>query len=148
MARFELPANGPAREKDIPTDERSVVTDAEDLLHRKFANATSAEEFCATWLALQCRKISGIAAGVLLLGSPKEGQPYTPIAFWPDRQFNLKHLADVAERALTERRGLTIKRQSGPGDSSPVRYHIAYPLQDAGQVYGIIALEAESRPQE
>ena len=148
MDRFELPVNGPAREKDIPTHERRVVADAEDVLWQKFGNATSAEEFYGTWLALQCRKIDGIAAGVLLLGSPKEGQPYAPVAFWPDRQFDSKHLADVAERALTERRGLTIKRQNGPDRSSPPRYHIAYPLQVAGQVYGIIALDADSRPQE
>src|SRR4030095_14183446 len=146
MDRFEFSANGSAREKDFASHERAAA-DGEDLLWQKFRNTTSVEEFCGTWLALLCRKINGIAAGMVLLGAPKGGPPYVPAAVWPDRRFDSKHLAEVAERALTERRGLSIKRSAPDGSSSP-RYDIAYPLQVAGRVYGIVALDVDSRPQE
>ena len=67
---------------------------------RQFAEATTQEAFCSSWLSLQCSIVSGVAGGVVLLGSPEEGRPYAPVAFWPDRQRDLKHLAEVAERAL------------------------------------------------
>jgi len=144
MDRSNLSENGSGREKDLTTHERAAADD-EDLLWQNFRNPTTVEEFCGNWLALLCRKINGIAAGIVLLGAPKGGPPYAPVAVWPNKRFDSKHLAEVAERALTERRGLSIKR-SGPDGSA--RYDIAYPLQIAGQIYGIVALDADSRPQE
>src|SRR5262245_52047112 len=136
MDRSELSENGSER----------AAADDEDLLWQKFRNPTKVEEFCGTWLALLCRRINGINAGIVLLGASKGGPPYTPVAVWPNKRFDSKHLAEAAERALTERRGLSIKR-SGPDGSAP-RHDIAYPLQITGQIYGIVALDADSRPQE
>ncbi len=142
MDRSELSENG--SEKDFTTHERAAADD-EDLLWQKFRNPSTVEEFCANWLALLCRKINGIAAGIVLLGAPKGGPPYAPVAVWPNKRFDSKHLAEVAEQSLTERRGLSIKRSSPDGST---RYDIAYPLQIAGQIYGIVVLDADSRPQE
>src|SRR4051812_36894840 len=90
------------------TPDRLSLSDSQDSLWRKFGGAASVEEFCSSWLALQCRMIRGIAAGVVLLGTPEEKRPFAPIAFWPNNQENLKYLSEAAERAVTERRGLVI----------------------------------------
>ena len=116
---------------------------------RQFAEATTREAFCTSWLALQCRVVSGVAGGVVLLGSPDEGRPFAPVGFWPDRQHDLKHLAEVAERALAERRGLILKRpsQSENGHPSRPRYDVAYPIQVNQKVHGVVALDIDPRPE-
>src|SRR5262249_46713914 len=139
MARFESTTDPSLREKESAGRERSAIAEDADALWRKFGSATSVEDFCTTWLALQCGKIQGVAGGVVLLGAPDEGRPYAPVAFWPDRRQDLRRLAEVAERALTERRGLVIRRQVDSAPSSPPRYDIAYPVQAAGQIYGVVA---------
>ncbi len=114
---------------------------------RQFAEAATQEAFCSSWLSLQCSQIDGVAGAVVLLGSPDEGRPFTPIAFWPDRQRDLKHLAEVAERALAERRGLILKRPSPNGNGKGPRYDVAYPIQANHRPYGVVALDIDSRPE-
>jgi hypothetical protein len=125
----------------------SVQTDG--AAWRQFAEAATQETFCASWLSLQCRMINGVAGGVVLLGAPAVGRPYSPVAFWPDRQRDLKHLAEVAERALTERRGLILRRvaQNGNGDAGPTRFDVAYPIQANLRIYGVVALDIDPRPE-
>src|SRR5262245_39561253 len=91
--------------------------DEQDPLWRQFNAATSPEVFCNAWLALHCRSIQGVAGGVVLLGSPEENRPFAPVAFWPDKRQNLRYLAQVAERALNERRGIMARRQHENGSS-------------------------------
>jgi hypothetical protein len=92
--------------------------------------------------------VSGVAGGVVLLGAPAEGRPYAPVAFWPDRQRNLKHLAEVAERALSERRGLILKRsENGNGSDGRIHFDVAYPIQANHRLYGVVALDIDSRPE-
>jgi multidrug efflux pump subunit AcrA (membrane-fusion protein) len=114
---------------------------------RQFAEAATQEAFCSSWLALQCGQIDGVAGAVVLLGSPDEGRPFTPVAFWPDRQHDLKHLAAVAERALTERRGLVLKRPSPNGNGKGPRYDVAYPIQANRRLYGVVVLDVDPRPE-
>lgn len=129
-------------------DHDQAATDGgEDLLWQRFRNTATVEDFCSTWLALQCRKLDGIAGGVVLLGAPGGGPPFGPVAFWPDRRLDVNHLIAASERAVAERRGVSIKRSDANG-SSDLRYDLAYPLQASGQIYGVVALEAESLPQE
>src|SRR5215510_5725191 len=103
--------------------------DEQDPLWRQFAAATSQEVFCSTWLALHCRSVQGVTGGVVLLGSPEENRPFAPVAFWPDKRQNLRHLAEVAERALNDRRGVILKRQHPANGTSQTRYDIAHPFQ-------------------
>jgi RND family efflux transporter MFP subunit len=141
MTPSEPATNDPVRSNDVSGDD-------EDVLWRKFGAATSVEGFCSTWLALQCRKIRGVAAGMLVLGSPEQDRAFAPVAFWPGKDPDLKRLAEVAERALKERRGVVIPRRREGDGSSQTRYDIAYPIQVSGQLYGVVALDADSRPQE
>ena len=121
--------------------------DEQDPLWKQFGNATSQEVFCNAWLALHCRSTQGVSGGVVLLGSPEEGRPFTPTAFWPDKRQNLKYLAQVAERALNERRGVMLRREPENG-STQIRCDIAYPFQTKGRLYGVVALDIEDRPAE
>ncbi|HLN88418.1 MAG TPA: HlyD family efflux transporter periplasmic adaptor subunit [Candidatus Limnocylindrales bacterium] len=114
---------------------------------RQFAEAATQEAFCSSWLSLQCSQIGGVGGAVVLLGSPDEGRPFTPVAFWPDRQRDLKHLAEVAERALHERRGLIVKRSSPNGNGKGSRYDVAYPIQANHKPYAVVALDIDSRPE-
>jgi RND family efflux transporter MFP subunit len=84
---------------------------------------------------------------VVLLGSPEENRPFAPVAFWPDKRQNLRYLAQVAERALNERRGIMTKRQHENG-STHTRYDIAYPFLKNGRVYGVVALDVDSQTPE
>jgi len=121
---------------------------ADSASWRQFAEATTQESFCTSWLSLQCRMVAGVAGGVVLLGAPAEGRPYTPVAFWPDRQRNLKHLAEVAERALAERRGLILKRSdNGNGAGGRTHFDVAYPIQTHQRLYGVVALDIDPRPE-
>jgi RND family efflux transporter MFP subunit len=122
--------------------------DSLDTLWRRFGRARSEKEFCISWLALQCRTIPGVAAGVVLLGAPEEDRPYVLAASWPEGPGDFKHLAEVAERALKERRGLALKSPQGESETSHPRYNIAYPVHVAGHVYGVVALDIESRAED
>jgi len=121
--------------------------DANQAGWRQFAEAATQEAFCSSWLSLQCSQIDGVGGAVVLLGSPDEGRPFTPVAFWPDRQHDLKHLAAVAERALAERRGLILKRPSPNGNGKGPRYDVAYPIQASRRLYGVVALDLDPRPE-
>jgi multidrug resistance efflux pump len=57
----------------------------------------------------------------------------------------VKHLAEVAERALAERQGLVIKRDPEPGESDRERFDVAYPIQIQGQPHGVVAIDITAR---
>jgi RND family efflux transporter MFP subunit len=149
MARVEPSRGDRLSEEGLETGERSRFFGREQALWERFAKATTPETYCASWLALQCAMVKGVSAGVVLLGAAAENQPFTPVAFWPNAQHNLKHLAEVAERALQERRCLILKRtaQSDSGAASRERYDIAYPITVANRICAVVALDVDPRPQ-
>ena len=126
-------------------ESRSTLT--LDQLWQQFGRTSSEKAFCSTWLALQCRSIDGVAGGVVLLGAPDEEQAYVLVASWPEDRSSFKHLSEVAERALKERRGLVLGREGGEEGSSRSRIDIAYPIQVSGQIYGVVALDVDPRPE-
>jgi len=137
MGRSESPASRP-----LP--ERNRASHA--AYWRRLAAASSVEEFCAAWLALQCGQLCGIGAAAVLVGAPEEGRPYAPVAVWPDKQGGLQRFAEAAQRAINERRGVVISRESAGDGSSRSCYDIAYPVHVAGRVQAVVVLEADSRP--
>lgn len=121
--------------------------DLEKVLWRQFAEASSPEAFYRSWLAVQLRLIRGVLGGVIVLGPPDAG-PYTPAAFWPEGQGVSRFLADVTERALTERRGLVVPaEEDAEGAVAGPRLSVAYPVHVAGRLHGVVALEIRSRPE-
>jgi multidrug resistance efflux pump len=125
------------------TEKKSVGSrkaDPDQDLWGQFAEATTAKSFCQIWLSLQCRKLKYIRSGMVLLGSPDHG-PFTPAAVWPNLNFDVRHLATAAERALKERRGLLIKIDSTSENNMQEGYHLAYPIELSGKIHGVVVLE-------
>jgi RND family efflux transporter MFP subunit len=127
----------------------SSGSDAESLLWRQFAEATTPKAFCQSWLPLQCRMLKGVRCAMALLG-PADRGPFTPVAVWPDSRINMNHLTGAAERALKERRGLLLEGDSTPVDenSFPQSYHVAYPVEVSGKLHGVVVLEVEQYPRD
>lgn len=109
-----------------------------------FVESTNANDFCWNWLAIQCTSMQGVDAGMVLLGTPEKGS-YSPAALWPDQGHDLQHLVPIAERALSDRQGV-VAAHHGPEGQPPRRYHIAYPVDISGKVYGVVVLEVSDRP--
>src|SRR5687767_5913195 len=109
-------------------------------LWRRFSEAENDAGFCATWLALQCPTIASAARAVVVLGAPDTG-PYAPVAFWPSAHERSPQLAEIAERALAERRGVLTRHAQDGNVSGAFPNAIAYPLQVDGHLYGVVALE-------
>jgi RND family efflux transporter MFP subunit len=122
-------------------------SDAESLLWRQFAEATTPKAFCQSWLPLQCRMLKGVRCAMALLG-PADRGPFTPVALWPDSRISMNHLTGAAERALKERRGLLLEGDSTPVEenSFPQSYHVAYPVEVTGKLHGVVVLEVEQNP--
>lgn len=131
-----------------PSQREPADTAAERALWAQFAEAASAETFCRSWLALQCRMIDGVSGALVLLGPPDRG-PFSPIAVWPNPRRNMKYLTAAAERALSERRGLLLRREPGGDPEAPphLHYHVAYPVEVGGRLHGVVVLEVGSRPE-
>ena len=121
----------------------------DEVLWREFSEAATADAFYRVWLALQCRLVPDVGSGVVVVASPTTGR-FVPAAFWPDGRRAAAHLAEVVERALTERRGIVLRRD-GDGDHSASdreRYDVAYPIQtENGKVSSVVALGIAPRPE-
>ena len=114
----------------------------DEALWHAFAAAAGDAQFCQAWLALLCRQLPQVSAAVVLLQAP-EANTFLPAAVWPDAKRDLSFLSKVAERALTEGRGV-LDRPETPGAST---IHVAYPAQVGGRMVGAVVLEAAHRPE-
>lgn len=119
-------------------EDRYVVEDEADAW-RAFAAPRSEGDFYEAWLALLCQQLPDISAGVVLLLST-EANTFLPAAVWPATPRDLSFLGAVAERALTERRGVMQRPES-----LNATVHIAYPLEVSERMLGAVVLEATDR---
>lgn len=126
------------------------VTYLEPALWKNITEAETEEEFCQSWLGLQCRIISGTSGGIVVLGEPEKG-PYAPVAAWPQGLRGRKHFTKIIEEVLKQRKGVVLKN-SKEGDfdlsSSDENFHIAYPIKVDDTLHGVTALEISSRTNE
>jgi|APFre7841882724_1041349.scaffolds.fasta_scaffold07832_3 RND family efflux transporter MFP subunit len=113
----------------------------ESALWAVLAGASGAEEFCQSWLAIQCRLIPGVTGGVVLLQAGSDSR-YMPVAVWPDVRKDMSYLTQVAQRSLMERRGLV---QPAAGDGGG--YHVAYPVEALGTLHGVVVIDVATRPE-
>ena len=134
------------------SESRGVLDPAESTsdsaIWRDFAEAASPEAFYRGWLAIQCRMIPGVGIGVIF-AAPSPGARFAPTASWPEGRRTPAHLGEAAEQALTERRGIVLKREAGDDSATPGRdrYDVAYPIQADGNLYGVVALDIAPRPE-
>ena len=133
---FSTPST-PEQKKEV-TGNWSLEQDSD--VWRTFAAPRSDSEFCQAWLALLCRQLPGIKAGVVLYQSA-EANTFVPVAVWPDVTRDLSFLSKVAERALTEKRGVVHRSDDNP--DSPL--HVAYPIEIAQRMLGSVVLDTTPR---
>ena len=117
-----------------------------DQVWRQFGAAATPEEFCRSWLALQCRIIADVNDGVVVLQQPGS-ESFAPLAFWPDERRDRSHLAEVTERALRDGRGVVQPREDSTASAVPARphYQLAYPIRLDNQIRGVVGLDVAWR---
>jgi len=106
------------------------------------AGTDDAQQFCQSWLAIQCRLIPAVEGGLVLLLIESEGS-YAPAAVWPDVRRDMSYLTHAAQRALVEQRGLVIPASAAnaAGDG----FHVAYPIEAVGKLRGVVVLDVAPR---
>lgn len=130
--------SSPSEETNKESGSWTLEPDAD--VWRTLASPRSDAEFCQAWLALLCRQLPGVKAGIVLYQSA-EANTFVPVAVWPDVTRELSFLGKVAERALTEARGVVHR----PDNSADSIVHVAYPIEVSQRVLGSVVLEATSR---
>jgi RND family efflux transporter MFP subunit len=123
----------------VSTAAQADVTQ-EHSLWTSFAEASTVEAFCQSWLALQCRLMGGVRAGMVFLG-PADRGPFRPVATWPEGRRGLKHLTKTADRTLADRRRLVLRGEPAEGEAENGHYEIGYPIEARGSLYGATVLE-------
>jgi RND family efflux transporter MFP subunit len=102
----------------------------------RLSGAASNEEFFAAWLAVAGNALAA-DRGVLVARSG-DSERFAPAAFYPEGQPCGPFLADAAERALYDRRPLTL--------ADGGRLGVAYPVQVQGRMEAIAAFEWDRAP--
>ena len=95
------------------------------------------ETFFASWLALQCSRITACRQGVLALAEGVDRQ-YLPVAAWPETGQDSERLADILEQTLSEQEGLLVALEAADGSAS---YGLAYPIIVEDECVGAVAVE-------
>lgn len=126
----------------------AVERDRESALWSQLPASASDENYCDSWLSLQCETIGDVSAGLVLLGAADYG-PYRPAAHWPKGQDNQQQFTATSTQALQERAALIVQRtaRADPGGSLQQWYEVAYPIVVANRLYGVVVLKVSARPQ-
>ena len=115
----------------------------EGSLWSVLAAATDAQQFCQSWLAIQCRLIPAVEGGLVLLLVESDGS-FSAAAVWPDVRRDMSYLTAAAQRALSESRGLVLPIIP-ENATHPAAFHIAYPIEAAGKLRGVVVLHVSPR---
>lgn len=134
------------------TLERAPVADlaarrAYEEAWRQFAQQQSVEEFCGSWLVIQCHAIGGVSDGVVVLQKPGT-KSFAPVAFYPENPRDRAHLARVSERALKEGQGVVQPGEPvGESDAQGSSYQLAYPVRLDGEIRCVVGVDIAWRPE-
>ena len=108
-----------------------------------FAAAASSEDFCSSWLALQCSLLPDVRAGLLLLRDDAV-RSYVPAAVWPDRAHDVNYLAKAAQRVVEKGGSVVLGPDSAEcEDPDADSVQIAYPVQLDGDLHGVVVLDLQ-----
>ena len=119
---------------------------ASEQAWKQFSQAQSIEEFCNSWMLIQCQTIGGVSDGVVILLKPGTSM-FAPVAFYPESPDDRSHLAEISERALKDGQGVVQPvTEPGKGDGHATRYQLAYPVRLDGQIRGVVAMDIDGRP--
>ena len=117
----------------------------EAVAWREFVSARTPEEFYRSWLALQCQMIPGVRSGLVVAGSSSASSRFVPVAVWPEGH-PIQHLAQVAERALAERRGIVLRGTRELPSTGVVEDHVdvGFPIEIDGRLHGVVAMDVSA----
>jgi hypothetical protein len=104
----------------------------------RFDDETS---YCSAWLTLQCNRVPGIKAGLLLVMPAQKGEQVLSVT-WQGQHSAMKDLTSLAERALSEGRTLAAigKSNGAVGTVQPIGVLIAAPLGTSGKPIAVAAV--------
>jgi RND family efflux transporter MFP subunit len=125
---------------DLADAQRSEL----DLAWRRFGGAAGPEEFCQSWLELQCRLITGVDDALVVLQKPGI-ETFAPLAFWPESKRERPQLGQVIERVLREGRGLLEPLTGAVALAQRPDYLMAYPVRLDGQIRGVVGVQVAWR---
>ena len=111
----------------------------------QFAQQRTPEEFCASWLLIQCHAIGGVSDGVVVL-QKSASSSFAPVAFYPEKSRDRTRLARITENALKAGQGIAEPVRSAEA-GAPQRYQLAYPVRLDGQVRGVVGVDIDPRPE-
>ena len=118
-------------------DEQRARSESAAWAH--FTAPADSAAFHQAWLALLCTRIERARAALLLLAD-EGGRSFHVGAAWPDPQRDLQYLGPMAERALTERRGLVSAADGGVAIPE-AGAQVGYPIEVAGALCGAVVVE-------
>jgi hypothetical protein len=130
---------------DFELDDGSApapIASLEPALWKRLTDAGSLADVARAWLALQCQMIDGAIRGVVLLAGA-EANSYDAAAFWPEGSSRSTALAQIAEVALRERRGVAAGDSPQSSDTTGT-LHVAVPIMLESEVEGAVAVTLRS----
>jgi RND family efflux transporter MFP subunit len=132
------------REDATPAASSSLLYESghDAQLWAVLAGTDDPQQFCQSWLAIQCRLIPSVDGGLVLLLIETEGS-YAPAAVWPDVRRDMSYLSHAAQKALVEQRGLVVP--AGAANAAGNGFHVAYPIEAVGKLRGVVVLDVGPR---
>jgi multidrug efflux pump subunit AcrA (membrane-fusion protein) len=125
-----------AGDGDAP--ETASIASLEPALWKRLGDASSIADTARAWLALQCQMINGASRGIVLLPGDAPNR-YDAVAFWPEGSGRSAALAEAAELALRERRGVASGDSSDNSDSAGTQ-NVAVPILLGAELEGAVAV--------
>lgn len=117
---------------------------AESAAWAQFSEPSDSAAFCRSWLVILCTQVDRVNGALLLTRSDQQGA-YAVAAVWPDAGRTMQYLAQVAERTLTEGRGIASAPDgvSPPAPNQPA--YVGYPVQVSGALEAAVVLDLAPR---
>jgi multidrug resistance efflux pump len=116
------------------------VTVLDQVLWSTLAGTAPIDAFARAWLTLQCRQLDRVERAVLVLRGP---DGLAPVARWPEGDRGAPELAQIAELALEERRGVASRGRGITGAEEARPSLLAFPLLDGDALEGVIAVQCQ-----
>jgi RND family efflux transporter MFP subunit len=117
---------------------RPAVAVLDQVLWQALGADAPTAEFATAWLTLQCRALGRAERGVLVLRQP-DGV-LAPVARWPEGDGGSAGLAQAAELAVTQRKGVATGAAGIDGSRAEV---LAYPLKLDDTIAAVAAIECK-----
>src|SRR5580704_11274190 len=126
---------------DAETPDR--VAYLEPALWKRLGDAETDVDMARAWLALQCQMIEGATRGLLLLQT-RQPNNYEAVAYWPEGSGRFPPLAEVAEAAMRERRGVARADVPGGFADPAAPAQIGFPISTDKLLQGAVAVSLQS----